>query len=223
MSAVTARTPPAASAPRAAVPRKARPAARLYAGALQACALLEPPMGAAAFVLLTTLLRPHELVRGSTTVLDGTLHVAQGPAHDGPVLGRAVPLSGFTASVLAGGEGHLPELLCLPSSQPGLFLAELATSLEAARDATTDPLVARHLQLHRLLPLALNGLLAAVRGPSGRAAVMAYGGVAPLGRRATRDREQQDERDLRSVADLVDELVADAGYAVSAAPAAASA
>lgn len=194
--------------------RRGRRAAKEYVGVLQACALLEQPMGAAAFTLLTTLLRPHEMMRSSTVVVDGMLHVVQGPAHHGPVSARVVPLPEFSASVLAGDEGPLPGLLCLPGPQPGLFLAELSNALEAARDVAGDPVVARHLQLHQLLPLALNALLAAAWGPDQRIAVMAYAGVAPLGVRAARDRTELDERDLRFVARLVDELVTGAGYAV---------
>lgn len=165
---------------------------------------LKQPFGAVVFTQLTTLVRFHELVRCTTTVAEGMLHVSEPHSGEGLAMGRVVPLPRAVQQILVQQTGPLTACLGIPQSRVGNLSAELRCVL-AGLEQEYGP-------LEQLWPLAVQGAAAAAATARVRVAVLAFSGISPPGRRAAEERATLRDQDLQAVADLMDTLVVGAGF-----------
>ncbi len=158
--------------------------------------------------LLTTLLRPAELLCGEITVRGGLLVVPDGNLGGHRLAGRTVPLSRSSLAVLDGADGRLATLLGCAHTERGAMLRTLATRLVDAAPEGID-------HLEDLWAHAVHATMAACGGATWRSAVLAYAGITPTARRVTEP--AADMTRLRDVAEAIDGLVEHSGYSTTAA------
>jgi len=166
---------------------------------LKATCNIEQPHGAIIFTMLTTLLRPHELIRPTTTVASGMLCVADPHPSEGPAQGRIVPLPRAVRQILVRDTGSLTLCLGIPDAQVGELTAELRRVLADLEDEIGS--------LEQLWPVAIHGAMTAAISAHARAAVLAFTGIHQGGKRAAAERATLRDQDLQTVANLLDELV----------------
>lgn len=177
-----------------------------YVAALRATSEMEAPYGAVLFVLLTTMLRLHELLCPTTAVHAGLLTVESASASRGGSRGRTVPLPQVTVSLLGGRSGPLSACLGLqPAVLPrfGPCLRAALTDHEDLAGLTTP---------EQALSLALDALSAAAVTGEAHAAVLSYAGLA--GGSGSGSGSPSQSQGLL-VVDLLDTLAARAGFVAS--------
>lgn len=183
-----------------------------YCALLRATGRLEHPHNKAAFVMLTTLLAPHQLMEPALCVRSGRLLV---PGARGGIVQRNVPLPTFAVQALGGRDGAVAELLPVSAQDSWSFLRDLESAMEEVREEASEPDVHAQFAIHQLRVVATHALVSSEAGWLQRTAVMAYAGVRPTGVRATKERGNVSEDDLVGVAALIDNAVEAAGFVIS--------
>jgi hypothetical protein len=180
---------------------------RTYLSALRATGEIEAPFGAVAFIHLTTLLRPHEVISATTWFTGSRVRVVEGSPDAALSQGREVPLARLTTRLLSkAGPGRLSACLGLePSSLP-----RLAYSLNLALLDHDD--LAAISTPERLWVASVHALMEAASGVPQRTAVLTYAGLRAAGVRARRRAALVGEEELGGVASIVDQLVGAAGF-----------
>lgn len=155
--------------------------------------------------LLTSLVRPTELICWEVTIRDGHL-VIPADASDVGVVARTVPLSQAALAVLDGSEGRLLELLGGSVDGASRLLLTLGSQLAEAAPEGIDG-------LEQLWANSVNVLVSSRTSRNGRAAALAYAGLLPNSlSRTPQESAPPSAADLDQIARFVDELVDACGF-----------
>lgn len=168
------------------------------------------PYGAVVFTSLTTLVRPHELVRPTTIVANGVLCVAEPHPGEGPAHGRVVPLPRAVRQILVRESGSLTACLGIPDAEVGGLTDELRRILSDSEEVIDT--------LEQLWPVAVHAAATAAVTARARAAVLAYSGIHLTRKGATAGHAIVSGQELQAVADLLDTLVGAAGFGIAESP-----
>jgi hypothetical protein len=185
-----------------------------YLELLRGCSQLNAPFGAVTVVVLTALVRPHELLDQRVRTSAGRLSVAGASKRD--CRARQVPLAMIGAQILQGQDGPLSSALGISHRTMGTFHSELSSQLNKVAGHHPEAAVRFHFNINELWTSSVHALMAAADGQRQCAAVMAYAGIAPSSPIDRRFFADLGESDYEAIAGLIDELVVSAGYAISA-------
>ena len=181
-----------------------------YCGALRSASGMPQPYGAVLFTMLTTLARLHELLHPLSRVQNGYLVIASLEARSARMGQRVVPLP-VAAGQLFGHYDRGPVSLDL-----GVDAAALPTLGRTLRLLLLDQGTGCRLKSPEMVwSTAVQAAMVTAPSAEQRRAVLDFAGISGSRSLAASSGTRPEPAELQPVADLIDALIQDAGFAVT--------